>query len=395
MKSTHLIKSFVQLLIEQQSKPSSTGIEVYLDMDGVLAGFDEHLSTKQDFVQKNNSLRKLLLTLPEEYQSLSTDDIKHLVKGPQTSPMIVALKKAYKEMNSSKFKIATKQHFFYDLPVLPGAKELVYGVIEMTGNKPHILTAPIQSNKHSAQEKEAWIQKHFAGLYSTFNCTADKHKFAQGNPSNILIDDRTKFIEPFKQAGGSAILYQSGNSHAALSQLKLIIIQQQSFPNLDEQQQPIDYNKVISPSSIIEKKNVSYTGLVLSKADHEKLKQSILKQLEDFDTFGGWEIIAHHVTVNLGAFSGDKSLLRQSFEIQVSNFIKDNLVAAVGVSVSGPIAMKSNPHITFAVNRTLGGKPHLSNKLDWSSAVALKEPIVVTGTLTEVEQGNNLFSDEY
>jgi len=134
------------------------------------------------------------------------------------------------------------------------------------------------------------------------------------------------------------------------------------------------------------KKNVSYTGLVLFQEGHNLLI-SRFKEPE-------WESIAHHVTINLGPFKGSEELLGQEFDIVVNSFMKDNLVSAVGVTMPPEIVGKENPHMTIAVNREGGGKPQMSNNLNWSEAESV-EPMILKTKLLEVKQGDNRFADDY
>ncbi len=140
------------------------------------------------------------------------------------------------------------------------------------------------------------------------------------------------------------------------------------------------------------KNNVSYTALVLSREDHNKLLAHLSGMYPN-----DWEVIAHHITLNMGSWKGDPNLIGQQYNIPVVSFAKDGLVAAVGVKMNETgLPSKNNPHITIAVNRVAGGKPVMSNNLDWTMETQLETPIIVVGTLLEVEQGNNdKFSDEY
>ena len=89
-----------------------------------------------------------------------------------------------------------------------------------------------------------------------------------------------------------------------------------------------------------------------------------------------WETIAHHVTLNMGPWKGDPSMVGQYFDLTVTGFAMDDMVMAVEVALpSGLKSKNANPHITVAVDREAGGKPVMSNKLDWSKTQALSLPL--------------------
>jgi hypothetical protein len=63
----------------------------------------------------------------------------------------------------------------------------------------------------SAEGKRMWIKKHLVPQPKNVILTGDKHNYAvneDGSP-NILIDDFEKYIIPWENAGGIAILHTS------------------------------------------------------------------------------------------------------------------------------------------------------------------------------------------
>ncbi len=113
-----------------------------------------------------------------------------------------------------------------------------------------------------------------------------------------------------------------------------------------------------------EVKKVSYSGVVLDDKSRTKLIK-IFQPMIPKD----WEIIAHHMTIKLGALE-DGSQEKQDMEdkkeihLNVIDYAMDDKVMAVGVK--GYPSTNTKPHITIAVNRAEGGKPFMSNKLtDW------------------------------
>lgn len=139
-----------------------------------------------------------------------------------------------------------------------------------------------------------------------------------------------------------------------------------------------------------QERKISYTGIVLTKADSDRLIAALRGKIPE-----GWEIVAHHATINMGPYKGEQELLNSEQTITATSFAIDDKVCAVGVEMppSTP-STNADPHITIAVNRAGGGKPFHSNKLDWSNAQPI-EPISLQGKLVEVAQGENLFAEEY
>ena len=128
-------------------------------------------------------------------------------------------------------------------------------------------------------------------------------------------------------------------------------------------------------------KNVSYSAVVLDDLSRQKLI-SVFRPMIPTD----WEIIAHHMTIKLGALDEESQPKKdmeknKTITLVVEDYAVDDKVMAVGVS--GYESKNIKPHITLAVNRSEGGKPMMSNQLsDWKE---IKFPLKVTGKVIEVE----------
>lgn len=122
-----------------------------------------------------------------------------------------------------------------------------------------------------------------------------------------------------------------------------------------------------------------YTALVLDDKSHNLL----VKQFKDLIP-DGWEIIAHHMTINLkkfedGPLKNTKFKLGDTANLTAIKAAQDNLVIAVEVTTDVP-SINVIKHVTIAVNVKDGGKPYLSNKLtNWT----LISPIGLSGTILE------------
>jgi len=122
--------------------------------------------------------------------------------------------------------------------------------------------------------------------------------------------------------------------------------------------------------------NISYSAVVLDDFSRERLINKFKDMIPE-----GWEVIAHHMTINMGELDPEfEKYLGLSVRLSVNDIAMDDKVMAVGVS--GFDSRNAKSHITLAVNRANGGKPMMSNKLtDWK---ALKRPLMVSGKVTEV-----------
>lgn len=111
-------------------------------------------------------------------------------------------------------KVKAKQRFYRDLPIKPGAHELVEycqdllskGVIEFLAfltALPHDYSVP-----YAAQDKVFWAFERFPGIPVFFGpFSHDKYKHCQ--PGDILIDDRTSNCVEWENAGGHAHIYRT------------------------------------------------------------------------------------------------------------------------------------------------------------------------------------------
>ena len=157
--------------------------KVYLDMDGVLANFDQRF-------------RDLSGMEPKEYEAeYGTEEFWNFID----------------EKN--------KIRFWVGIPVMPGAKQLVDAVKNYDYE---ILTAP-SAKKQSRLGKRLWIRNHqdiFGGTPKiNFKKAKEKHLVKpELSQYDILVDDRKDTINRWNEAGGTGIFYQ--NINQVLSDLK-------------------------------------------------------------------------------------------------------------------------------------------------------------------------------
>lgn len=125
-----------------------------------------------------------------------------------------------------------------------------------------------------------------------------------------------------------------------------------------------------------------YTALVLTEKSHNKLVQRMRDLIPD-----GWEVVAHHMTINMGNLSNGplarhRALLGAPESLVVIAWAMDEKVLAVLVESTIP-SVNESKHVTVAVNRDAGGKPFHSNNLThWER---LPEPFSLRGIIQEVQ----------
>lgn len=122
--------------------------------------------------------------------------------------------------------------------------------------------------------------------------------------------------------------------------------------------------------------NVLYSAVVLDDESRSRLVERFKSIIPE-----GWEVIAHHMTINMGEIDPKfEKYLQMPVRLSVNDVAWNDKVIAVGVT--GFESNNAKPHITLAVNRKAGGKPVMSNQLtDWK---LLKKPLYLTGKVTEV-----------
>lgn len=137
---------------------------------------------------------------------------------------------------------------------------------------------------------------------------------------------------------------------------------------------------------------ISYSGVVLTPEAKQKLLDTFSWKIPE-----GWEIVCHHMTITMGELPPElKDTIGLPAVLKVITFEMDDKVAAVQVIPPPEMAKfvkNKYPHITFAVNRSAGGKPAMSNQMiadrikantgpDGSSTTI--SPFEISGTISEV-----------
>jgi len=103
--------------------------------------------------------------------------------------------------------------------------------------------------------------------------------------------------------------------------------------------------------------NIAYSAVVLDEKSRSKLLAELANNIPK-----GFEIIAHHMTINMGEIKPEyEKYLGFEVKLIVKTIGYTDKVLAVGVD--GFKTVNKYPHITIAVNRENGGKPFMSNQI--------------------------------
>lgn len=156
-------------------------MQIWCDMDGVLADFDEGYS--------------VVMGRPIEKRDYHKD---------WTQADWDALHKA-------------SPTFFRDLPPMPDAERL-WNYIKP--HYPRILTGvPKELNAAAPNQKREWAARTpFIGPLATVVCCRSREKFHHCKPGDILIDDWEKYRALWEQAGGIWVTHTSAS--ATIAQLQ-------------------------------------------------------------------------------------------------------------------------------------------------------------------------------
>lgn len=195
---------------------------------------------------------------------------------------------------------------------------------ELTDKLPDILTAPMESNPKCEEEKFEWVIKNLNGLFDEFHCTQDKDHFAHSK-FDILIDDRPKYVNKFRAAGGTAILHTDPSK--TIKELKEIVetLKTDINPKIKEARRP-EYK----PRKGL--KFTRYGGLTPKKQDNASAPTNKGLWAFIYPHFDNWFLSGAFSDIE-GRFTKDKklnkNLLKHFFysgpiftQIQVPNSIK-------------------------------------------------------------------------
>ena len=141
--------------------------QLFLDLDGVLANFDD-------------GYRELFGALPDR-------------NGPEPPDFWD--------------KISGHGSFFASLQPMPDAMELWSAAHELHP-KPIILTGVPKEVPDAGIQKRAWVTHHFGADAHVITCPS-AHKRKHGKPGDVLVDDWPKYQHLWEKMGGIFVLHTS------------------------------------------------------------------------------------------------------------------------------------------------------------------------------------------
>lgn len=186
-------------------------------------------------------------------------------------------------------------------------------------------------------------------------------------------DDNIEFVE-VGTGGLSAEELAQRNTHGVpLDKIKAMIASMEAVG-------PLTLQKVISAKPMYPNTPKLLASVVLDDNSQQKLVTALRHYIPE-----GWEIIAHHMTINYGKGLGPdrKDDLGKTVNLVASEIGVSDM--AIAVKVHGYPSDNKIPHVTLAINRAGGGKPVMSN--DITKWTKLNSHINLRGIVTEEKLG--------
>ena len=225
-----------RIFLKEEKAPR---VNVFLDMDGVLVDFPGALKTyikdvyaiDADVLHPGSKSSRRVLRKLQGLQ-LSDEEIEELYDQTESKFQSgEAYAPAEKIMNNYTFKALFKnKNLWLIMDKLENADQLVDTVFNLA-DEVFVLSAGVDETSEEA--KKEWIAHHFPQI-NTQNVNISRAKGQrlldlanQGAVSmediNILIDDRTPFIDDFEGAGGLGIKYDFTSPQKAIEQLEILV----------------------------------------------------------------------------------------------------------------------------------------------------------------------------
>ena len=136
---------------------------------------------------------------------------------------------------------------------------------------------------------------------------------------------------------------------------------------------------------------IAYSAIVLNKSSRERLLRVMGDKIPE-----NWEVIADHVTINMGSIKDDATPhLDLPILIQALDYAINDKVLCVGVNCDPIKTKNSKPHITIAVNREGGAKPRDCNDIPDNEFINLKRPLRLSGYVREIPHNFKTKDEKY
>lgn len=162
------------------------GFDIFLDLDGVICDFESR-------VRELISISKV-----KSGQLLEASEVDHAM---------------YKKMMWKVIESYDRHTpFFYTLDKMSDADDLLEFVsAHFDSSSIKMLTASGSTPSDAPQQKRRWVRKH-VGNYHVEVVLKSPDKAVFASPRTILVDDRSKSIDPWIAAGGIGILHTDAQS---------------------------------------------------------------------------------------------------------------------------------------------------------------------------------------
>ena len=258
-------------------------------------------------------------------------------------------------------------------PLLETKNPLILIASLLRSNEPKLIERTLVNTlKYTSNEsKEISFLIQFLGINSS-NAFKLREKYEIIGMDENTLTDFARFNDMDMKLVDSFLKYRITTSGDELKKQGLI---GKDIGIEKERKEKENFERIMNESKI----KIAYSGIVLTEKSRNELLQYI--EVPKNDLFSTWEILAHHMTINMGKLKDEyKPLLGQTFDLLVTHIGETNNVVAVRVDTEFKTKNK-DPHITVAINKSEGGKPAMANEItSWIPIF----PFEVEGVLSEV-----------
>ena len=204
--------------------------KIFFDMDGVLVDFARGaVDTLNDLLAAGDDSKRAIRRLIN-YEGPDKVDITvdFLEKATMKKDAKMDRTQWEKRVSDAMFSIVGGggHEYWANLPALPNFHSMIDAAIDLVGaDNVYVCTAPVGNNNGCESGKRAWVANNTNIYAENVFVTEDKGSIAQMFPNDvcILIDDRKKYVDAWKAAGGVPIRHTPGDSQTSISQLNLVV----------------------------------------------------------------------------------------------------------------------------------------------------------------------------